>query len=136
MKNYLLTYTFAQACLLIAILLILAIGCENQGKTPVVLHPVDTDQFATEHSRIPDIDTTDVILKMAKLNIKRLGWVITATQHLETLHGKEYDRYFHYAQGIQNSYTDSIIDLENMIGHHELDKLRPAHSEIGKDGDR
>jgi hypothetical protein len=45
---------------LIAILLILAIGCENQGKTPVVLHPVDTVKVDTaawvvEHSEIKPI---------------------------------------------------------------------------------
>lgn len=42
---------------IIAILLILAIGCENKGKGVVVLHPVDTMKVDTaawvmEHSEI------------------------------------------------------------------------------------
>jgi hypothetical protein len=45
---------------IIFILLLFAIGCENQGKTPVVLHPVDTVKVDTaawvvEHSEIPEV---------------------------------------------------------------------------------
>jgi hypothetical protein len=56
-KQHILTYTSTQVCLLVAIAVLLAIGCENQGKTPVVLHPVDTVKVDTaawvvEHSEI------------------------------------------------------------------------------------
>jgi hypothetical protein len=57
MKNFLHQWTFTQLTLLAFSLIVFAIGCENQGRAPVVLHPVDTVKvdtvgWVTEHSEI------------------------------------------------------------------------------------
>jgi hypothetical protein len=111
------------ACILSAILMIALRCASGNTNRPVQLAP-DTSEWLTNHSEIPNVDTIAVVVQISILNIKRLRWIIDSQQRLEALNGQAYDKYFHYAIGVQNNYRDSIIDLENMIGHHEFDYLR------------